>query len=102
MYQQYRQCQELIKFLEGIKYSEVLKDGIIMMGDFNAMPYTPPIKILQEKFVSLMEKDNTFPSIFPTLKLDYIWISKNLEKELKNEVRVINNGLSDHISLSLN
>lgn len=92
MYQQYRQCYELIDFLKN-------KKNIIMLGDFNSISISPPIKILQDNFIQLRNNKKTFPSVCPLLTLDYGWVSREFMIDGgKKELEVINNGLSDHLS----
>ena len=93
MYQQYRQCQELIEYLN--QY-----ENVVMLGDFNSPYLTPPINILKNNFRKIQNNNSTFPSVYPLLTLDYAWMSKNL-KGIDSKLTTINNKLSDHNALSL-
>lgn len=100
LYQQYRQCQELIEFLEK------KKGVVIMMGDYNAIPMSPPMKILKKNFHDIRNYERTYPSICPSLTLDYAFISKNYLEEWKKlsemKIALINNGFSDHCAICVN
>ena len=76
----------------------------IICGDFNLFPDTESIKILKEKFTSLVDKYNVSHTRPKTNELssakrnvvDYIFASKKIEI---NSFKVINSDVSDHFPL---
>ncbi len=66
----------------------------IIMGDFNCLPDAQELKPLFEKYVCTDIDDFTFPSDKPDRKIDYIFVSEDIE--------IINKGtsvnvVSDHL-----
>ena len=62
---------------------ETIDNPIILMGDFNMTPDNKLIKKLSERLIDTSNKFKepllSFPSINPTIKIDYIFISNNIE-----------------------
>ena len=77
---------------------------IILMGDFNMEPNSDIIKPLYDYYndtTSLIDGDiNTFSSVEPKVKIDYIMIKKDCNIKLK-EIKVIRKVASDHFPLLL-
>lgn len=68
------------------KLLELINDiskPIILMGDFNMTPDNPLIKEISNKLIDTSIKFNksllSFPSINPRIKIDYIFISNDIE-----------------------
>jgi len=74
----------------------------IIAGDFNAIPDSPTIKIMEEKWLpaySLNNADPTFPSSAPEIKIDYV-MSYPKERWLPLNSEVIHSTIaSDHCAL---
>ena len=75
---------------------------IILLGDLNMEPDSEIIKPLYDYFIDttnlIKGNINTFPSINPQTKIDYIMINKNSNIKIK-EVKVIEKVASDHFPL---
>lgn len=63
--------------------SEPIPEKLVLMGDFNFAPDSDIIKPLKEHFfdtANLFDEEKlTFPSDAPTIKIDYIFTSKNIK-----------------------
>lgn len=89
------------------KIIEITKEEtkpIILLGDFNMLPDSDIIKPLYDYYsdtTNLIIGDiNTFPSINPETKIDYIMIRKDANIKIKN-VEIIKKVASDHFPLLL-
>ncbi len=70
-------------------------ESCIIMGDFNCTPDSEELKPLFEKYVCSDTEAFTFPSDKPRIKIDYIFVSRDIE--------IINRGtttdiVSDHLA----
>ena len=87
---------------EVLKLSKNETKDIILLGDFNMEPDCDIIKPLYEYYddtTPLIEGDiNTFSSVEPTRKIDYIMIKKTSNIKIK-EVKIIKKVASDHFPL---
>lgn len=66
----------------------------ILMGDFNMTPDNKNIDKINNILVNTDKTNNTWPSIKPRYKLDYIFVSKDLKFYLSD---VLNEIISDHL-----
>ena len=91
-------CQKLIQFAAEVTFPSII------CGDFNLFPDTESIKILKEKFTSLVDKYNVSHTRPKTNELssakrnvvDYIFTSKKIKIR---SFKVINSDVSDHLPL---
>ena len=80
---------------------------VIIVGDFNLLPKTDSIKLLNNKLINLIEKYNiksTRPKFDDGLDTgnmvcDYIFVN---DKVIVNNLKVVNSNISDHLPLLLN
>lgn len=79
---------------------------VIVVGDFNLLPDTESIKILNDKLINLIEEYN-IKSTRPTfddgldvgnLVCDYVFVN---DKIVVNDLKVINSNISDHLPIIL-
>lgn len=70
------------------------EEKCIIMGDFNCTPDAPEIKPLYDKYVCTDVDDFTFPSDRPDRKIDYIFLSEDIE--ILNKGTTVN-VVSDHL-----
>ena len=75
-----------------------LTKSFIIMGDFNMTPDDNLLKPILKYTCDTLENDlgNTFPSINPEKRIDYILVSKNI-KNFKSQI--INKIVSDHFPI---
>lgn len=66
----------------------------IIMGDFNCLPDAPELRPLFERYVCTDVDDFTFPSDKPDRKIDYIFVSDDIEITDKGTTV---NAVSDHL-----
>jgi endonuclease/exonuclease/phosphatase family metal-dependent hydrolase len=87
------QAKETLAFLKG-------KVPVILTGDFNAEPGTAEINLLSSQFkMADTNLDNTFPTLEPIKKIDFIWTSKDhLEKVSSTHIPTTIHW-SDHLPL---
>lgn len=79
---------------------------VIVVGDFNLLPDTSSIKLLNNKLINLVDLYNiktTRPDFYNkqfdnNIVCDYIFIN---DKIIVNNFKVINNNISDHLPLLL-
>lgn len=86
------QAQETLAFLKG----EV---PVILTGDFNANPGTAEMDLLSQQYNMADESlGNTYPTLNPIKKIDFIWTSKkNLELVRNIHIPIIH--WSDHLPI---
>lgn len=76
-----------------------LKYPAILAGDFNAMPGSEPVSILQEQWTNVSGEEPSFPSGDPKIKIDYIFCRPQQNWQLL-ETRVICDEIaSDHCAV---
>lgn len=77
--------------------SEPIPEKLVLMGDFNFAPDSDIIKPLKEHLFDTAdlfdEEKLTFPSAAPTIKIDYIFTSKNIKVLSADVPKII---ASDH------
>ena len=71
----------------------------VILGDLNAQPDDPEIQILQQAglidaMAGIDSPPDTFPSYNPSVRIDYIWVSSDLQV---SEVQVPSSSASDHL-----
>ncbi len=89
-----RQVKRVLKLLED-------KDvPVMILGDLNATPDSPPVKLLESRFVDVNKPgDKTYPSKGPDKKIDYIMADKqNFVSTLKDTVYPVR--YSDHLPIA--
>lgn len=71
----------------------ITDEKCILMGDFNVTPDNPGLKPIKERMkdasVGFCENTPTFPSDNPKIKIDYIFVSKDIEvisAEIPNKI----------------
>lgn len=71
-----------------------IKNKVVFMGDLNMEPSNPKIKDLEKILINTIT-DNilTYPSINPTKKIDYIFVSNDIKYE---NPKIIEKVVSDH------
>ena len=93
---------------EDDRYLDNIREDIpvIVVGDFNLLPDTESIKILNDKLINLIEEYN-IKSTRPTfddgldvgnLVCDYVFVN---DKIVVNDLKVINSNISDHLPIIL-
>ena len=68
---------------------------MVLGGDFNAEPDAPEIQTMCARWRMLTDREPTFPSEHPTVKIDYLFGHPAGAWELES-TRVVPSGLSDH------
>jgi endonuclease/exonuclease/phosphatase family metal-dependent hydrolase len=86
------QTQSILDFWYGVA-------NTVILGDFNAQPDDPEIQIMQQAglidaMAGIDSPPDTFPSYNPSARIDYIWVSPDLEVI---EVQVPSSNASDHL-----
>lgn len=80
-----------------------LTGPIVLMGDFNMQPDNKLIKVISSKLKSvdsyIKEPLLTYPSINPTMKIDYIFVSNDIEII---DAHIITKVASDHYPVVAN
>lgn len=56
-----------------------IKTPIILMGDFNMESNDPTLLPINNLLINTLDEGLTYPSINPTKKIDYIYVSKDIE-----------------------
>lgn len=70
------------------------QSNLVLMGDLNMEPNNEKIKKLEEFLINTLNDESlTYPSINPTKKIDYIFITKDIELL---EAKIIEKVVSDH------
>ncbi|WP_339925514.1 endonuclease/exonuclease/phosphatase family protein [uncultured Cyclobacterium sp.] len=92
------QATRMIQAAEALEFFK--KDvPAILTGDFNALPGTDEMNLLSQQFKMADENlINTFPTIHPVKKIDFIWTSKENLKKVK-KVHIPSIHWSDHLPL---
>jgi endonuclease/exonuclease/phosphatase family metal-dependent hydrolase len=68
-------------------------DPVVLMGDFNSLPRSPPFQVLARLlrdtrlFLSPLPALNTFPTRFPMLAVDHIFVNEQLHVDRVTVVR---------------
>ncbi len=70
------------------------EEKCIITGDFNCTPEADELKPLFNKFICSDTKAPTFPSDKPRVKIDYIFVSKDIKIK---SVKTSENVVSDHL-----
>ncbi len=91
--------------IKGIKeiLSEMPDKNTVLLGDFNTTPHSEVIKLIEKAgFISLCKyfkkEIKTYPANNPSKKIDYIFVSRDLIKNVK-KIYTKNLPYSDHIPL---
>ncbi|AGA76501.1 endonuclease/exonuclease/phosphatase family protein [Echinicola vietnamensis] len=88
------QTDAIVNYLQGIK------GAVVVAGDLNFNPTEKPYSIIGKDFIDAAadfgDPRPTIPFDDPTTRIDYIWLSKNVQWEIK-EVKVIPVDFSDHM-----
>lgn len=71
------------------------EEKCIIMGDFNCTPDAKELKPLFDKYICSDVNDFTFPADKPRIKIDYIFVSKDIK--IKNR-GTSENVVSDHLA----
>jgi len=71
---------------------------IIIAGDFNAAPGEDCISVIESKYTELINHDSafTYPADTPTIKIDYIFLSKNNKWKPVQQQVIDETNASDH------
>jgi endonuclease/exonuclease/phosphatase family metal-dependent hydrolase len=78
---------------ELIDKTKDLKDPVIILGDFNEVPYTYAQKLMRKNFTNAFQKKgygfgHSYQTFFKVLKIDYIFLSQNIKVlECKRYIR---------------
>jgi endonuclease/exonuclease/phosphatase family metal-dependent hydrolase len=84
--------EQIVYIIEKLKE---LDGPTVLIGDFNAAPSSNEVKQISEMMQdSAKEEYGTFPANDPTFRIDYIFVSEELE--VKNN-KVIESEASDHL-----
>lgn len=86
-----------IKFIE--KYVKKLSAPIIIAGDFNAEPDSEEIGLMNKKWMDLTDKELTFSTQEPSIKIDYIYCRPKEKFILKSTEVKKDLKLSDHFPI---
>lgn len=77
-----------------------LEKPIILAGDFNFVPGTKEYKKMDARWIDVAQYvndlDSTYPTENPEKRIDYIWLSKNVDWEVIN-YQVYDVDYSDHL-----
>ena len=78
-----------------------LTEPFVIMGDFNMTPNDNLLKPIYKYTIDVLEeKDgNTFPSVNPERRIDFILVSKNIKKY---NAKIIEKVVSDHLPIESN
>lgn len=102
----WEQANAIIDYLEVLELSSLIHSDtptpVILGGDFNAYGCSPIKDLYREKYVDVFKTKGkgwgaTFPSYFPIVKLDYIFLDGDDLKPIKS--KVYKEGGSDHFPL---
>jgi len=86
-----------------LKHLEENKGNQLIMGDFNCPSNYKGINMLKKKLIDISDKDGfnkTYPSIYPTAKLDYVFYYG--EEGNNIDMKIDRNYYSDHLPLIIN
>lgn len=83
-----------IKFIE--KYVKKLRNPVIIAGDFNAGPDSEEIGIMNKRWKDMTDKELTFSTQEPSVKIDYIYCRPQEKFILKSTEVKKDLKLSDH------
>lgn len=82
------------------------EDPLILLGDFNSLPGSPPFQLLTQQLhdtrisVSPARRLRTFPTRFPSLAVDHIFVNERLHVNSLAVVRSAETRIaSDHFPL---
>lgn len=90
-----------LKQVEAINQQfELEEKPIILAGDFNFEPNTKGYKMMQELWIDAADDQavSTYPTENPEKRIDYIWLSENVDWEVLN-LQTINIDYSDHLPI---
>ena len=94
-----------------LKHIEENEGEQLIMGDFNSPSNYKGINMLKKNLIDISDKDGfnkTFPSIYPTAKLDYVFYygksdsKSDCDNDSNIEMRIDRNYYSDHLPLIIN
>ncbi len=79
------------------------EEKCIIMGDFNCTPEEKELSPLFEKYICSDTKAFTFPSDKPEIKIDYIFVSKDIKiKSFKTTENIVSDHLAHLIEIEEN
>ncbi len=85
---------EQVKFIN--KYLRKIKNQIVLCGDMNAEPDSEEMTILRKDWADLTDREKTFHTDRPTIKIDYIYSKPKKNVELVKTKVCKDIKLSDH------
>lgn len=86
-----------VRFIE--KYVKKIKNPVIIAGDFNAEPDSKEIVRMRKNWADMTNKDLTFSTMEPSIKIDYIFCRQKNKFELKHTEVLKDIKLSDHFPI---
>ncbi|GGF20464.1 endonuclease/exonuclease/phosphatase family protein [Echinicola rosea] len=83
-----------------VEYSQNINGAVVVAGDLNFKPTDNPYPIMEKDFTDAAaafgNPKPTIPYDNPSSRIDYVWLSKNANWEVK-EVKVVPVDFSDHM-----